>query len=258
MKAIKNEKQEIKIGNKIISSDTFTVIAGPCSVESVQQMDIIFKELNVDIIRGGSFKPRTSPYDFQGLGAEALLILKDFKNRYNKPVISEIMSIEQLDLFDDIDIIQVGARNMQNFELLKTLGKIDKPILLKRGMGNTIEEFIASAEYIIANGNKKVIMCERGIRTFSNEARFTLDLACIHAIKTRTNLPIFVDPSHAAGTVELVEPLALAAVAAGCNGLIIEVHPNPNEALSDKNQQLTIEEFNKLKTKVDNVYNQVK
>lgn len=259
MKVNSQEKLEIKIKNLVISQDTFTMIAGPCSIESSQQLDEVFNNLkNVDIIRGGAFKPRTSPYDFQGLGEEGLKKLSSKAKKYNLPTISEVMSIEQIKYFNDIDIIQVGARNMQNFELLKELGKLDKPILLKRGMGNTIAEFISSAEYILANGNKNVILCERGIRTFESTTRFTLDIAAIHAIKSKTNLPIFIDPSHAAGTREFVESLALASVAAGCNGLMIEVHPEPEKALSDVNQQLTFDEFDKLNMKVYNVYNSCK
>lgn len=248
----KDNKIEIKINDIIINQATFNVIAGPCSVEGMEMLEQIVTELDsVDIIRGGAFKPRTSPYAFQGLGPKAIDMLVELKQKYNKIVISEIMSIDQIPYFKDIDIIQIGARNMQNFDLLKQVARLQKPILLKRGLGNTIDEFIASAEYILAEGNNQVIMCERGIRTFETQTRFTLDIAAIAIIKEKTNLPIFIDPSHASGDSKLVESLTLAAVAAGCNGLLIEVHNNPQVALSDANQQLLPSEFNDLHKKIN-------
>ncbi len=248
-----NQKVEIQIGNTIICQDNFTMIAGPCAVESKEQFDIICREIETPFIRGGAFKPRTSPYDFQGLKNEGLKIMVEAKTKYNKFITTELLAVEDLQYFDEVDIIQIGARNMQNFSLLMAAAKTNKPILLKRGMGNTIDEFINAAEYIANMGNINIIMCERGIRTFEHATRFTLDIASIYEVKSRTNLPIFVDPSHAAGKVELVESLALAAVAAGCNGLLIEVHPNPKDALSDKKQQLTIKEYNTLVEKVNHV-----
>ncbi len=249
----------IKVGNLNINQNTFSLIAGPCSVESSEMLNEIVDGIDsVDIIRGGAFKPRTSPYDFQGLKEDGIKYLIDVKNKVNKPIVSEIMSIDQIKYFDDVDIIQIGARNMQNFELLKAVGHLNKPILLKRGLGNTIAEFIASAEYIISTGNNQVILCERGIRTFEVQTRFTLDIAAIELIKQQTNLPIFIDPSHASGDASLVESLSLAAVAAGCNGLMIEVHNNPKLALSDANQQLEISAYNKLVKKIQLVYNAIK
>lgn len=237
----------IKVGEITIKQGSFTMIAGPCAVESEAQLDTIFNQLNgVDIVRGGVFKPRTSPYAFQGLRGEGIDLLLKMAKKYNKPVISEIMSIDQIEFFNNVDMIQIGARNMQNFELLKAVARLNKPILLKRGMGNTVEEFISSAEYILSEGNDQVIFCERGIRTFENSTRFTLDIAAIEVIKQKTNFPVFIDPSHAAGESYLVPSLTKAAIAAGCDGIIIEVHPNPSEALSDANQQLTIEEYNNL------------
>ncbi len=255
----KNKVLEIKIKDQVISQSTFNVIAGPCSVESMEMMQQIVANLdNTMFIRGGAFKPRTSPYSFQGLKEQGIKILSDIKQDYNKLIVSEIMSIDQLALFDDVDIIQIGARNMQNFDLLKAVAKLGKPVLLKRGMGNTIDEFIGSAEYIASSGNDQIILCERGIRTFETQTRFTLDIASIEILKQRTNLPIFIDPSHAAGSYDLVESLSLASVAAGCNGLLIEVHNDPKNALSDADQQITIDKYNKLMVKVNQVYDVVK
>lgn len=197
------------------------------------------KASGADMLRGGAFKPRTSPYSFQGLRAEGLYLLLEAKRKSGLPIITEIMSPAHLPLFEDVDIIQVGARNMQNFELLKELGKCDKPILLKRGLANTIEETLMSAEYIMAGGNENVILCERGIRTFENFTRNTLDVSAIPAFKKLSHLPVIIDPSHAAGIPWMVEPLSLAAVAAGADGLIIEVHNNPSKARSDGAQSLT-------------------
>ena len=248
----KEKKIAIKVGELIIEQGKFTTIAGPCAVESEEQIETIFKSLNnVDMFRGGVFKPRTSPYAFQGLKGEGIDLLVSMSKKYDKPIISEIMSIDQIEFFKDVDVIQIGARNMQNFELLKKVAKLNKPILLKRGMGNTVDEFISSAEYILNEGNDQVIFCERGIRTFETSTRFTLDIASIHIIKTRTNFPVFVDPSHAAGESYLVPTLTKAAIAAGCDGIIIEVHPDPKVALSDANQQLTIEEYNELSKDIE-------
>ncbi len=255
----KENKIDIKIGNIVINQDSFNIIAGPCSVENKEMLeDIVINLKDIEIIRGGAYKPRTSPYAFQGLGKEGINYLVDIKQRYNKLIVSEIMSIDQIEHFKNIDIIQIGARNMQNFELLKVVARLNKPILLKRGLGNTIEEFISSAEYIFSEGNNQVIMCERGIRTFETQTRFTLDIAAIDLIKEQTNLPIFIDPSHASGNSKLVKSLALAATAAGCNGLLIEVHNDPKCALSDADQQLTYDQFKDVYTDVLKIKNALK
>lgn len=237
-----------------IGAGNFAVIAGPCSVESQEQMDIVSKSVlksGAKMLRGGAFKPRTSPYSFQGLRAEGLEMLLECKKKTGMPIVTEIMSTEHIPLFEDVDVIQVGARNMQNFELLKALGKLDKPILLKRGLANTIEEFLMSAEYIMAGGNQKVILCERGIRTFETATRNTLDISAIPLIKEKSHLPVVVDPSHSAGIRSLVEPLSLAAIAAGADGLIIEVHNDPEKALCDGAQSLTMDGFETLMTKIN-------
>jgi 3-deoxy-7-phosphoheptulonate synthase len=232
----------IEIGGKNI-----VIIGGPCAVESEAQIDLtasLVKEAGAKMLRAGAFKPRTSPYSFQGMGHEGLALLKQTRDKYNLPIVSEIMDIDDLPAFlDSVDLIQVGARNMQNFALLKELGKINKPILLKRGLANTIEEWLMSAEYILAGGNQNVILCERGIRTFETQTRNTLDISAIPVIKKLTHLPIIIDPSHASGRWEYVESLAKAAVAAGADGLIIEVHPEPEFALSDGQQSLKPERF---------------
>ena len=226
------------------------VIAGPCSVESVEQVTGIAKSVKIGgatMLRGGAFKPRTSPYSFQGLKELGLDYLKEAKEATGLPIVTEIMSTEYLDRFvEDVDLIQVGARNMQNFELLKALGKTNKPILLKRGLSATIEEWIMSAEYIMAGGNENVILCERGIRTFEHYTRNTLDLSAIPAVKKLSHLPVVVDPSHAAGLWWMVEPLAKAAVAVGADGLLIEVHNDSEHALCDGAQSLRPERFAKL------------
>lgn len=226
------------------------VIAGPCSVESVEQVTGIAKSVKIGgatMLRGGAFKPRTSPYSFQGLKELGLDYLKEAKEATGLPIVTEIMSTEYLDRFvEDVDLIQVGARNMQNFELLKALGKTNKPILLKRGLSATIEEWIMSAEYIMSGGNENVILCERGIRTFEHYTRNTLDLSAIPAVKKLSHLPVVVDPSHAAGLWWMVEPLAKAAVAVGADGLLIEVHNDPEHALCDGAQSLRPERFAKL------------
>lgn len=244
----------IRINDKIAIGDgSLQIMAGPCSVESERQIVQIAKDVKksgATFLRGGAFKPRTSPYAFQGLKAEGLDLLKIARKETGLPIVTEIMRASHIDMFENVDIIQVGARNMQNFELLKELGKIDKPILLKRGLSATIEEWLMSAEYIMAGGNDKVILCERGIRTYETFTRNTLDISAIPIVKTLSHLPVIVDPSHAAGKSWLVEPLAMAAVAAGADGLIIEVHNDPPHALSDGAQSLTPEQFDKVAKKV--------
>jgi 3-deoxy-7-phosphoheptulonate synthase len=224
----------------------FTVIAGPCSVESRGQIcdtAAKVKHAGAGMLRGGAFKPRTSPYAFQGLGAEGIKYLLEAKAETGMPVVSEIMNVNHLKHFENIDVIQVGARNMQNFELLKELGGVNKPILLKRGLANTMEELLMSAEYIMAGGNPNIILCERGIRTFETYTRNTLDLSCIPLLKELSHLPVVVDPSHATGTAKLVKPMSMAAAAAGADGLIIEVHNDPANAKCDGAQSLTPEAF---------------
>lgn len=236
-----------------IGGEQIAVIAGPCSVETEEQICEVagrVKRSGARFLRGGAFKPRTSPYSFQGLHAEGLELLRIAREKTGLPIVTEIMSSSHIELFEDVDIIQVGARNMQNFELLKELGKLDKPILLKRGLANTIEELLMSAEYIMSGGNEKVILCERGIRTFETVTRNTLDISAIPVLKHLTHLPVVVDPSHAAGLPWLVEPLAKAAIAAGADGLIIEVHNNPKMALSDGAQSLTPDQFDAIMTKL--------
>ena len=244
----------IDVCGRKIGGGSFQVIAGPCSIETKEQITEVAEDVKrsgAAFLRGGAFKPRTSPYAFQGLHERGLDLLLEAKKATGLPVVTEIMSAEHLPLFDDVDIIQVGARNMQNFELLKVLGKIDKPILLKRGLANTLDELLMSAEYIMAGGNEKVILCERGIRTFETSYRNTLDISAIPMLKKKTHLPVIVDPSHAAGIRFMVEPLAMAAIAAGADGLMIEVHNNPEKALCDGAQSLTPEMFDHLMKKVD-------
>ncbi len=229
------------------------VIAGPCSVESEEQIcevALAVKKAGASMLRGGAFKPRTSPYAFQGLRAEGIELLCKARELTGLPIVTEIMSSDQLPLFDEVDVIQVGARNMQNFELLKLLGKTNKPILLKRGLANTIEELLMSAEYIMAGGNEQVILCERGIRTFETSTRNTLDISAVPMLHQLTHLPVVVDPSHAAGISWMVRPLSLSALAAGCDGLIIEVHNNPEKALSDGPQSLRPDDFAALMTDI--------
>ncbi|MBQ3963938.1 MAG: 3-deoxy-7-phosphoheptulonate synthase [Firmicutes bacterium] len=239
----------IDIGGVKIGGGHFQVIAGPCSVESTEQIcgvAIDVKAAGAGLLRGGAFKPRTSPYAFQGLRAKGIEMLEAAKEASGLPIVTEVMDINHLPLFENVDVIQVGARNMQNFELLKELGTMDKPILLKRGLANTLEEFLMSAEYIMAGGNEKVILCERGIRTFERATRNTLDLSAVPYLKKQTHLPVIVDPSHATGIAALVRPMALAATAAGADGLMIEVHNDPAHALSDGAQSLKPEEFSDL------------
>ena len=240
-------------GGQKIGDGSLTIMAGPCSVETEAQICEVAERVQAagaQFLRGGAFKPRTSPYAFQGLKAEGLELLREARKKTGLPIVTEIMSASHLPLFEDVDIIQVGARNMQNFELLKELGKIDKPILLKRGLSSTIEELLMSAEYIMAGGNERVILCERGIRTYETYTRNTLDISAVPILKRLSHLPVIVDPSHASGLAWLVEPLAMAAVAAGADGLIIEVHNNPAKALSDGAQSLTPDQFDRVAKRV--------
>ena len=240
-------------GGQKIGDGSLSIIAGPCSVETEDQICEVaerVKTAGAQFLRGGAFKPRTSPYAFQGLKADGLELLREARKKTGLPIVTEIMSAAHLPLFEDVDIIQVGARNMQNFELLKELGKIRKPILLKRGLSSTIEELLMSAEYIVAGGNDQVILCERGIRTYETYTRNTLDISAVPILKRLSHLPVIVDPSHASGIAWLVEPLAMAAVAAGADGLIIEVHNNPAKALSDGAQSLTPDQFDHVAKRV--------
>ena len=237
----------IKVENTDVGGNTFAVMAGPCSVESEEQVIEIAKAVKAagaTMLRGGAFKPRTSPYDFQGLKAEGIEFLLEAKKETGLPIVTEIMNANHLPLFENVDVIQVGARNMQNFELLKELGRTNKPILLKRGLSATIKEWLMSAEYIMAGGNENIILCERGIRSFDSQyTRNVLDLSAVPVLKELTHLPVIVDPSHATGSAKLVKPMALAATACGAHGLMIEVHNNPKAALCDGAQSLTPEQF---------------
>lgn len=237
----------VKVNDEVsIGGDKFAVIAGPCSVESEEQIISVAKSVKAagaNLLRGGAFKPRTSPYDFQGLRAEGLKLLLEAKKETGMPIVTEIMNADHLPLFEDVDVIQVGARNMQNFEMLKELGKTKKPILIKRGLANTLKELLMSAEYVMSEGNENVILCERGIRTFETYTRNTLDISAVPLLKELSHLPIIVDPSHASGISRLVKPLALSAAAAGADGVMIEVHNDPQHALCDGAQSLTPEQF---------------
>ncbi|HIU29442.1 MAG: 3-deoxy-7-phosphoheptulonate synthase [Clostridiales bacterium] len=236
----------VEIGDVRIGGGNFAIIAGPCSVESPEQIIEVarkVKEAGASILRGGAFKPRTSPYDFQGLKADGIEYLLEAKKITGMPIITEIMNANHLPLFEQVDIIQVGARNMQNFDLLKELGHTRKPILLKRGLANNLKELLMSAEYIMAGGNENVILCERGIRTFETYTRNTLDISAVPMLRELTHLPVVVDPSHASGIARLVKPLAMAAAAAGADGVMIEVHNDPVHALCDGAQSLTPEQF---------------
>ena len=240
------EDSVIPVGNTQVGGGVFSVIAGPCSIESEEQVCLIaaaVKASGATMLRGGAFKPRTSPYAFQGLRGHGLELLLEARRLTGLPVVTEIMDLSQLPLFDEVDVIQVGARNMQNFELLKELGHTGKPILIKRGLANTLQELLMSAEYVMAGGNEKVILCERGIRTFETATRNTLDLSAVPMLKKLTHLPVIVDPSHATGISWMVKPMALAATAAGADGLMIEVHNDPGRALCDGAQSLTPEAF---------------
>ena len=249
-RAYHSENTEIKVGDNVIGGKKLAIIAGPCSVESKEQiLDIAksVKSAGATFLRGGAFKPRTSPYSFQGLEDEGIELLKEARKITGLPIITELTSLQHLDEFvENVDIIQVGARNMQNYDMLKQLGKTNKPILLKRGLASTIEEFLLSAEYIMAGGNENVILCERGNRTFEHYTRNTLDIGSIPIIKKLSHLPIIVDPSHASGIWWLIEPLSKAAIAAGADGLIIEVHNQPENALSDGDQSIKPKRFEEL------------
>ena len=246
----------IPVRDTIIGNGSLQVIAGPCSVENEDQImktAIACKEAGATMLRGGAFKPRTSPYSFQGLGKEGIDLLIKARKETGLPIVTEIMNGADLDLFADVDVIQVGARNMQNFELLKALGRSNTPVLLKRGLANTMEELLMSAEYIMAGGNMNVILCERGIRTFETWTRNTLDISAVPLLKQKTHLPICIDPSHAAGIASLVEPLSLSAIVAGADALEIEVHCDPKSALSDASQQLTPEKFTEVMANIKNI-----
>lgn len=247
------EDTVVSVGDVRIGGGNFAMIAGPCSVETEEQIVGIarsVKEAGAQLLRGGAFKPRTSPYDFQGLKERGLELLRTARAETALPIVTEVMSVSDLPLFEDIDVLQVGARNMQNFDLLKELGQVHKPILLKRGLANTLKELLMSAEYIMASGNEQVILCERGIRTYSDYLRNTLDLSAVPMLHELSHLPVIVDPSHATGIARMVPPMAMAAAACGCDGLILEVHNDPPHALCDGAQSLRPEEYAPLARKV--------
>ena len=249
----KKDDTVVKIGNVSIGDGSLSIIAGPCTIESFNQLNDVasgLAKMNVDILRAGAFKPRTSSYSFQGMGAEGLEMLSEVKSRLGLPTVSEIVDIADLSLFNDVDILQVGAKNMQNYSLLKALGMQKKPVLLKRGWSNTIDEFLESAEYIYREGNHNIILCERGIRTFEPSARNSFDINAIPLLKKKTHLPVIGDPSHGTGISELVMPVSLAIVAAGVDGLMIEVHENPECALCDGRQSITLKEYEILENRV--------
>lgn len=247
----------VHIGDIPVGGKEIVIAAGPCSIESEEQImetAKVVRDAGATILRAGAFKPRTSPYSFQGLGTKGIEMLKKAGARFGMPIVSEMMDLNHADLYSkNVDLIQVGARNVQNFELLKILGKQKRPVLLKSGIGTTVDEWLMSSEYILSGGNKNVILCYRGARSIEAGARFSMDIGSIAAAKTKTHLPIAVDPSHAAGKREYVEAMALAAIAAGADMLEIEVHSDPERALSDKEQQLTIEQFSDLMKKIDRV-----
>ncbi len=246
----------IDVANTKLGDGSLHVIAGPCSVESEEQIittAIACKKAGATMLRGGAYKPRTSPYAFQGMGEEGINLLLKARAETGLPIVTEIMSIADIDCFADIDVIQVGARNMQNFNLLKELGKCNKPILLKRGLANTMEELLMSAEYIMSEGNRDVILCERGIRTFETMTRNTLDISAVPLLKQKSHLPVCVDPSHATGIISLIEPLSLASIVAGADALEIEVHNDPKSALSDGGQQLTPDKFAEVMVKIKDI-----
>ena len=246
----------VQVGDVKIGGGSFTMIAGPCSVESEEQIIGVARAVQAsgaNILRGGAFKPRTSPYSFQGMKDAGIRLLLKAKEATGMPLVTEIMNINTLDLFEDVDIIQVGARNMQNFDLLKELGKTDKPILLKRGLANSLQELLMSAEYIMSEGNERVILCERGIRTFETCTRNTLDLSAVPVLHELSHLPVIVDPSHATGKARLVPPMALAAAASGADGIMVEVHNNPACALCDGAQSLTPAQFDDLSKRVQKI-----
>ena len=247
------EDTVVDVSGVKVGGGSFAVIAGPCSVESESQIETVaaaVQTAGAKLLRGGAFKPRTSPYSFQGMRAEGLELLRHARAKTGMPIVTEIMNTEHLPLFADVDLIQVGARNMQNFELLKAVGQSGRPVLLKRGLSATLEELVMSAEYIMAEGNDQVILCERGIRTFEPSMRNTLDISAVPMLKKMTHLPVVIDPSHAAGIAWMVEPLAAAAVAAGADGLMVEVHNDPARALCDGAQSLTPAQFSALMDKL--------
>jgi 3-deoxy-7-phosphoheptulonate synthase len=249
----KKEPTIVNVSGIEIGGEKVVVAAGPCSVESEEQIESVAKAIKsagAKLLRGGTYKPRTSPYSFQGLGSEGVRILKKVGDSLGLPIVTEILDVRSLDVFKDVDMIQVGARNSQNFPLLRELGKFGKPVLLKRGMSTTVEEWMASADYILYEGNGNVVLCERGVRTFEKATRFTLDIGGMAAVKLLSHLPVCADPSHSAGKRELVQSLALAAIAAGADMLLIEVHPNPEKALSDSEQQLTPNSFSLLMERI--------
>ncbi|MEC4893662.1 MAG: 3-deoxy-7-phosphoheptulonate synthase [Oscillatoria sp. PMC 1051.18] len=250
-KSLPEHNSLVQLSEKVtFGGQEIVIIGGPCTVESLEQMETVASKLQaapVQALRGGVYKPRTSPYSFQGLGEAGLEIFATIKQRYNIPVVTEVMAIAQIEsIAASADMLQVGSRNMQNFDLLKALGETDKPILLKRGLAATIEEFVNAAEYILSHGNSQVVLCERGIRSFDNYTRNVLDLGAVAALKQITHLPVIVDPSHAAGKRELIEPLAKAAIACGADGLIIECHPEPEKSVSDARQALSLEAMIRL------------
>jgi len=248
-RTIQEQGTSIKVGGLTVGEGFFTVMSGPCSVESEEQIVEIAKSVKksgAKILRGGAFKPRSSPYDFQGKQVEGLKMLALAKKETGLPIVSEIMNQTQIDLFEDVDIVQIGARNMQNFDLLKAVGSLKKPVLLKRGLANTIEELLMSAEYIFSSGNSQIILCERGIRTFETMTRNTLDLSAVVLLKQKSHLPVIADPSHASGIRTLVGPLSKAILAVGADGIMIETHNNPAKALCDGAQSLDLEQFNSL------------
>lgn len=249
---------DIKINDEIgLTDDKFLMIAGPCSVESEEQIIGVARQLRkigVNVLRGGAFKPRTCPDSFQGLGEEGLKLLAKARDATGMAIITEVMDMDELPLVAEYaDILQIGSRNSQNFSLLKKISRYDKPVLLKRGFGNTVDELISSSKYLSMNGNKKIMFSERGIRTFEQSTRFTLDISAIPVLHEKTEYPVIIDPSHPAGVNRYVEPLALGGTAAGADGLMIEVHPDPSKALSDSAQQLTVPQFQNLYTKVKNI-----
>ena len=249
------EDSVVTVGKARIGGGSFSVIAGPCSVESEEQICAVAEDVKSSgaaLLRGGAFKPRTSPYSFQGMGVQGLELLLKAKKATGLPIVTEIMSPKYCEIFENtVDVVQIGARNMQNFDLLKEVGKMSKPVLLKRGLANTYEEWIMSAEYIMSEGNENVILCERGIRTFETYTRNTLDISAIPCLRKMTHLPIIVDPSHSGGTAWLVEPLTMAAIAAGADGIIVEVHNDPPHAKCDGKQSLTPEQFDNLMHKAN-------
>ncbi len=251
----------VNVGGRVFGGDNFQIIAGPCSVESEKQIIEIAKAVKksgATLLRGGAFKPRSSPYSFQGLRGEGIELLVKAKKETGLPIVAEIMSVRHIDLFKDVDMVQIGARNMQNYELLKEVGLMKKPILLKRGFSNTIEEWLMSAEYLMAEGTKDIVLCERGIRTFENYTRNTLDISSVPILKEISHLPVIVDPSHASGISRLVKPLALASVGAGADGVMIEVHNDPANALCDGAQSVSPAQFADITQNINKIFKAIK